>query len=230
VAIRGWAIAALTAALLVAGPVTLAFAGREDYSSVIEGVTPSVPGLGAHVRRSDDFIELRDDSGHEVTIYGYEGEPYARILGNGTVQVNQRSPATYLNTSFSPTGPVPAKASPKASPQWRTQSDDGSFAWFDHRTHYLSSGVPSQVQDPSRKTKIFDYEVPLRIDGRKGAIEGTLFWIGSPAGSSKLPIVFGLVVVLLGCAAAAWMARRRKTGGKGGDAPAGDQQPPAEAW
>lgn len=224
------AIALIAALLSAAVPVTSALAGRESYSSVIEKVTPSVPGLGARVRQGDDFIELRNDSGREVTIYGYEGEPYARILGNGTVQVNQRSPATYLNTGFSPTGPVPDKANPKAPPQWRTQSHTGSFAWFDHRTHYLSSGVPSQVQDPSRKTKVFDYEVPLRVDGRKGAIEGTLFWVGSPSGASKLPIVLGLVVILLGCAAVALVVRRRMAGGKDGDASAGDQKPPAEAW
>jgi len=220
---------AMVAASSLAGPVAPATAGRQDYQSVIEGVTPSVPAIAAHVRESDDFIVLRDRGGHEVTVYGYEGEPYARILGNRTVQVNQRSPATYLDTGFSPTGPVPAKADPGAPPQWKTQSHDGRFAWFDHRTHYLSAGVPPQVSDAGRKTKVFDYEVPLRIDGREGAIHGTLFWIGSP-GPSKSRIVIAGVVFLLACAALALVTRRRRRDGKGGGASGQEPEPAKEAW
>ncbi|HEY5052108.1 MAG TPA: hypothetical protein VII45_01720 [Solirubrobacterales bacterium] len=223
----GWATAVV--ALLVVGPATLALAVNPNYRSVIEKVTPSVPGISARVRESDDFIELRDRGGHEVTIYGYEREPYARILRNRTVQVNQRSPATYLDTGFSPTGPVPAKADPKAPPQWKTQSHDGTFTWFDHRTHYLAAGVPTQVKDPSRQTKIFDYEVPLRVDGRKGAIDGTLFWAGD-GGASKLPIVVGgIAVVVTGLAGLALVARRRR-GGRGGDDSGGERQPATEVW
>lgn len=215
----------------LAVPVALAAASSQDYQSVIEGVTPNVQGVTAHVRESDDFIVLRDRSGHEVTVYGYEHEPYARILRNGTVQVNQRSPATYLDTSFSPTGPVPPKADPKARPQWKTQSHNGSFAWFDHRTHYLSAGVPPQVKDASRKTKVFGYQVPLRIDGRKGAIHGTLFWVGSP-GPSKSRIAIAGVVFLFGCAALALVTRRRRRDSKGGGGQSHepDPEPAKEAW
>jgi hypothetical protein len=222
-------IAVVVAASSAAGPVALAAAGSQDYQSVVEGVTPSVPGVAAHVRESDDFIVLRDRGGHEVTVYGYEHEPYARILDNGTVQVNQRSPATYLDTSISPTGPVPAKANPKAPPQWKTQNHNGSFAWFDHRTHYLSAGVPPQVKDASRKTKVFGYQVPLRVDGRAGAIHGTLFWIGSP-GPSKSRIVIAGIVFLLACAALVLVTRRRRRESKGGGAPGREREPAKEAW
>ncbi len=225
----GWRIA-LVAALLTTVPAAPAGAGLGDYRSAIEGVAPSVPGVTAHVRASDDFIVLRDRGGHEVTVYGYEHEPYVRILGNRTVQVNQRSPATYLNTSFSPTGPVPAKANPRAPPRWKTQGHSGSFAWFDHRTHYLSAGVPPQVKDASRETKVFDYRVPLRIDGRRGAIDGALFWLGSPGGPSTSRALLAGLVFLLGCAALVLVTRRRRRGGGDGGAPGAEPEPAREAW
>jgi hypothetical protein len=40
----------------------------------------------------------------------------------------------------------------------------------------MATGTPPQVKDESKRTKVFDYEIPLRIDGEKGAIEGSLFW------------------------------------------------------
>jgi hypothetical protein len=221
---------ALAATVLAASLPASAQAGNPNYRSVIERVTPDVPGVEFDVLEFDSYVELRDRSGHEVTIYGYEGEPYARILRDGTVQVNQRSPAAYLNTSFFPTAPVPAKANPKAPPEWKTQSHDGTFVWHDHRMHYLTAGVPPQVKDASRKTKIFDYEIPLRIDGRKGAIHGTLFWVGSPT-ASKLPIIVGSVVVLLGAAALLLVTRRRRRDDRGdGDGDDRRREPAAEAW
>ena len=113
-------------------------------------------------------MQLLDQHGHEVTIYGYDGEPYARILKDGTVQVNQRSPALYLNENRFAEVTVPPYADPQASPVWKTFDHSGTFLWHDHRMHYMSPATPPQVTDKSRKTKIFDYEIPLRIDGRKG--------------------------------------------------------------
>lgn len=204
-----------------------ALAGNPDYRSIIESVTPDVPGITIHVLEYDSFFELRDRSGHEVIVYGYEDEPYARILKDGTVQVNQRSPATYLNTSFFATAPVPAKADAKAPPEWKTQSKNGTFVWHDHRMHYMSPTVPPNVKDTSRKTKVFDYEIPLSIDHQKGAIHGTLFWVGSPS-ASKLPIIIGSIVVLLGAVALVLFGRRRRGGGDGGTAT--ENEPATEAW
>src|SRR5207245_1732593 len=94
---RALALAAVVLAALA--PAALAHGGNPDYRSVIDRVTPKVPDVSFRVLSYDSYFELLDQHGHEVVIYGYENEPYARILRDGTVQVNQRSPATYLNDS-----------------------------------------------------------------------------------------------------------------------------------
>jgi hypothetical protein len=200
--------------------------GNPNYRSVIDRVTPEVPAVKFEVLSYDSYIQLLDQHGHEVVIYGYENEPYARVLKDGTVQINERSPAYYLNNTRFPTAEVPPIANAKAPPLWKTFDHSGTFLWHDHRMHYGSEAIPPQVKDQSRKTKVFDYEIPLRIDGRKGAIHGTLYWVG-PANTSKLPfIVVGLLVVLGGGAAVLFIRRRR-----GSDDDGHNDLPPAkEAW
>ena len=220
-----WATLLAASALLAAPPGALAHGGgNPDYRSVIDKVTPSVPDVTFQVLSYDSYLQLLDQHGHEVTIYGYENEPYARILRDGTVQVNQRSPATYLNDSRFATTQVPPIADPTAPPRWKTVDDSGTFIWHDHRMHYQSTATPPQVTDTGRRTKIFDYEVPIRVDRRKGSIEGTLFWVGSPS-ASKLPFVLAGIVVVLGGGALVLLARRRRE--DDGD----ESEPPAkEAW
>jgi hypothetical protein len=226
---KHWAALAATTALLIGLSATpaLAHEGNPDYRSVIDRVTPQVPGVSFEVLSYDSYFQLLDQHGHEVTIYGYDGEPYARVLKDGTVQVNERSPALYLNDTRFPTEQVPPIANAKAPPKWKTVDDSGTFLWHDHRMHYQSTSTPPQVTDTSRKTKIFDYTVPLRIDGRKGAIDGTLYWVGSP-NTSKLPFVLVGIVILLGGGALVLIVRRRR-GDEDGDSESGGE-PAKEAW
>ena len=84
-----------------------------EYRSTITTVTPSVPGLSLEVLEFADRLLLTNHTGKTVTIYGYQGEPYARVLANGTAEENTRSPATYLNTSFYGNVTVPAFAEPE---------------------------------------------------------------------------------------------------------------------
>ncbi len=221
------ALAALTAVLvLISAAPAWGHEGNPDYRSVIDRVTPKVPGVSFEVLSYDSYFQLLDQHGHEVVIYGYEDEPYARVLKDGTVQVNERSPAYFLNDTRYPTTEVPPSADAKAPPRWKTVDDSGTFLWHDHRMHYGSEATPPQVKDTSKKTKVYDYEIPLRIDGRKGAIDGTLYWVG-PADTSKLPFIILGAVILLGGGLAVLFIRRRRDGGGGERA---DAKPPKEAW
>ncbi len=213
-------------ALLVAVPQALAHGGNPDYRSVIRSVMPSTPNVTFQVLNYDSYMQLLDQHGHEVMIYGYSGEPYARVLKDGTVQVNERSPATYLNDNRFAEVQVPAKANPRAAPQWKTVDTSGTFIWHDHRMHWMSPATPAKVTDKGRKTKIFDYRIPLQVDGRRADINGTLFWVG-PADTSKTPfLIAGAAIVLLGGAGVLWLRRRRTD-----DDEEQPTDPPArEAW
>jgi LPXTG-motif cell wall-anchored protein len=222
---KHWAALAATttlSCLLMAAPA-LGHEGNADFRSEVDAVRPNVPGVSVEVLNYDADMELIVREGHEVTIYGYEGEPFARILRDGTVEKNERSPATYLNTDRYAEATVPASANPKAPPVWKTVDESGTLRWHDHRMHYMAKGTPPQVEDESERTKVFDYAIPLRVNGRKGAIEGTLFWVG-PADTSKTPfLIAGAAIVLLGGAAALIVRRRRQ------DADSGEGKE-KEAW
>ncbi|HYG97324.1 MAG TPA: hypothetical protein VD741_09495 [Solirubrobacterales bacterium] len=220
-----WAALAATttmSCLLLASPA-LGHEGNPDYRSEIDAVRPHVPGVGFEVLNYDADIELVAEDGHEVLVYGYDGEPYARVLSDGTVQKNRRSPATYLNVDRYAEAPVPEIADSSAPPDWETVDESGTLRWHDHRAHYMAKDTPPQVTDESERTKVFDYEIPLRIDGRRGAIEGTLFWVG-PADTAKTPFLVGGAAILLLAAAVVLIVRRRRR------ADEDEGRPAREAW
>ncbi len=205
-----------------------------DYRSTITSVKPSVPGLSLTVLQFSDRLALVNRTGKTVTVYGYQGEPYARVLANGAVQLNEHSPAVYLNTTFYGNVTVPPSANPADPPKWTTFYRSGKFQWHDHRIHWTSPILPKQVTDKSKRTFIEGWTVPIAVGAQKGTIEGSLFWVpeeskgGSPAIFALIAIaVGGLVAVLL-----VRLRRRRRPGGSpGADAGTGGSTEPArEAW
>jgi hypothetical protein len=222
---RVWraALLALVVAAVAAAPAT-AHQGNPNYRSVVDGVNPAQPGLQVQVLGFDNQLQLINRTGKVVVIEGYRGEPYARLLPNGTVEVNRRSPATYLNEDRFGQTVVPRFARPNAAPQWQVLDRTSRFTWHDHRMHWMSRGLPPQVHDKARRTKIFDYRIPLRVGDRPAAIRGTLFWIGTPSGF-PLPAAISLAaIVLLG--AAAVLYKRRRSGAMSEPR----SRPAKEAW
>ncbi len=139
-----------------------------DYRSYITAVTPSVPGLSFQVLEFADRILMTNHTGKTVTIYGYEGEPYARVLANGTAEQNVRSPATYLNTNFYAQVTVPPIADASAPPKWEVIDRTGQFEWHDHRIHWMSPVPPAKVKDKSKRTLDLRLEGPDRGRDRQG--------------------------------------------------------------
>jgi len=211
-----------------------------DYRSNITTVTPDVPGLSLEVLEFADRLLLTNHTGETVTIYGYQGEPYARVLASGTAEQNTRSPATYLNTSFYGNVTVPASANPAAPPHWVVVDRTGQFEWHDHRIHWMSPLTPPQVKDKSKRTLIFDWQVPIRVGAQMGAIDGQLYWTPESSNAPVAVIVLGVAIVLLGLLFV-WFVRRRRaraaaTGGSTGSAggaggvDGGAGAPAKEAW
>jgi hypothetical protein len=180
------------------------------YRTYITSITPKVPGLSVEVLEFADRLLLRNHTGKTVTVYGYSGEPYARLLPSGAAEQNTRSPAVYLNTNFYANVSVPASASASAPADWVTVDRTGTFEWHDHRIHWMSPVTPPQVKDTGKRTKIFDWSVPIRIGSQSGAIDGELFWVPENSKASAGAIGAGVAIVIAGALVVFVVRRRRR--------------------
>jgi hypothetical protein len=205
--LRAFALGLLTATFAAAQAD--AHQGNPNYRSEVTGFKPPVAGLSAEVLNYDSDIVLTNDSDKTVVVEGYEGEPYLRFSPNGYVSANVNSPAYYLNTDRYGNAEVPPNASADAKPEWKYVGATGEFSWHDHRSHYMSTSTPPQVTDESSRTKIFDYEIPLRVDGAPAKLDGTLYWVGT-SGFPLLPFIL-LGVIALGSVVLVVVVRRRRS-------------------
>ena len=215
----------LAAAVLgVLAPVAVAHQGNPSFRSEVRDIAPALDGVQAAVVNYDDSLELRNRSGRTVVVEGYRGEPYVRIAADGTVAVNRRSPTYYLNDDrFAEGVEVPPGATPRATPDWREVDRTGRYTWHDHRIHWMARTLPPQVKDEGRRTKIFDWKVPLTAGSRQATIHGRLTWVGEEGGG--FPLAAGLALggaALAGLALVVIVRRRRR----GADPPG----PVREAW
>jgi hypothetical protein len=202
------------------------------YRTYITKITPYVKGLSVEVLEFADRLLLRNDTGKAVTIYGYSGEPYARIEPNGTTEQNVHSPAVYLNTNFYANVTVPSSASASAQPRWTTLDRTGQMEWHDHRIHWMSPAKPPEVSDEGKRTKIFDWSVPIAVGSQPGRIEGELYWVPQGSKAPVAAIVALVLIVLLGALTMTLVRRRRKRTPSPSprDPDRADSKPEREAW
>ena len=208
---RGAAAAALAALCALAAPA-LAHEGNPNFRSEVEAISPPVEGLDADVLNFDDRIEMRNIGNETIVVEGYRGEPYLRFEPDGTVLVNQRSPATYLNEDRFADVEVPDTADPKAAPEWEVVARHGRYDWHDHRIHWMSSTPPERVrEDESARSKIFDWKLPVTANGSPATVSGTLTWLGKDGGFPVAAAVSLAVALLASVVLVAVVRRRRRT-------------------
>lgn len=218
--------AAAVALLAFTTAATVAHAhggGGTDYTSEIRAVSPAGAGLTVDVLDRDDRLALRNDSGKTVVVEGYNGEPYARLMPDETVEVNLNSPALYLNEDRFAKVDLPPRADEDAAPEWKVVDRSGRFEWHDHRIHWMGAGRPDAVSDPQRRTKVFDWEVPIRVGDRQGGVTGTLTWNGRPDDDFPVAAAIALAAVAVGGLLLVVVVRRRRRGG-------GDAAGARDAW
>ena len=226
-------ICAFLALAMTVAPVATAHQGNPNFKSEINsiGTAGVADGIALTVKNYDDGLELVNRSGKVVMVLGYDGEPYLRFSPDGTVEVNLNSPSYYLNEDRFADVEVPARADPEAVPEWQQIDDTGVSYWHDHRSHYMGEGIPVQVTDEDTVTKVFDYRIPLMIDGEAVNARGTLTWVGSDDG---VPIAPFIALALLALAGGAWLVLRRRRADSDGDATGGagegENRPKTEAW
>jgi hypothetical protein len=203
-------------AALVSAPAAVAHrGGSPGVYSQVTAIRPYQPNLLVVVIGGDDRLRLTDRDGSEVVVLGYQGEPYLRWQG-GVVYVNERSPATYLNEDRYGVVPLPAEADPKAAPRWKRVAAGQTYAWHDHRIHWMSKQVPQVVQkDPHSAQHIFDWTVPMRVNGDPVSIRGSLDYAppaGVDGGGSGLLLRGGIATLLMLLAGGILLVLTRRRG------------------
>jgi hypothetical protein len=206
--LRTLACLAGVVALLIGAPAALAHQGNPHYRSVVERVTPAVPGLSLSVLNYDDRLALHNTSGRTVTVMDYQGKPYVRSLGDGTVQVNANSQAYYLDVDRY--GQVAVPKGLGSQPQWKVVGRDGRYDWHDHRIHWMSRSDPPGLKSQDRRQKIDDWTVPISVNGQRGAITGTLTWVPLPGASLPLGAIFAFAALIIVLSLAVFAVRRRR--------------------
>ena len=188
-----------------------------NYRSRLLAVEPDVAGVEIEVVGGDAFLRLTVQPGVEALVLGYGGggadpEPYLRFEADGSVFVNLRSPAHYLNQDRYGAEAPPPDADPDAEPRWQAVADTGSYAWHDHRIHWMSPQPPARITtEPGRKHTVFEWAVPFEVDGRPAEARGELLWL--PSRSPLVPSLIGLVVLVAAAAGVRAGDRTRAGGG-----------------
>ena len=224
---------AVLVSLAAMPPLALAHEGNPNFRSEITSITPAAigDGLKVQIEDFDDNVQLVNRTGEEVQIQGYDGEPYVRLSPDGTVEVNLNSPAYYLNQDRFADVSVPDRADPDAPPAWKAVDDTGLFSWHDHRSHYMGLNTPPQVKDESVETKVFDYSIPVKVDGKPVEINGTLTWVGDQDGFSFVPFILLAVLIVAGVVVISVIRKRREDDDEDGGSGGPDEgKEPAEAW
>ncbi len=158
--------------------------GPTDYRSEITQVatadgSPLPTGFVISVEGHDSFLSLSVEPGTTAAVPGYEGEPYLRFDADGSVFENRLSFSTIYNQDRYGSAERPDYIDHSAEPEWIRVDDDGSYAWHDHRIHYMDHRPPIGAEPGD---VIIETSVPIQVDGVAVEInvESTLLESNSP--------------------------------------------------
>ena len=205
-ALAALGVLVLAVLLVPASPAAADAPRPTDYRSTVTGVAPPLPA-GAEVRviGGDSLLELSLPAGHTAVVADYptsdeaEPVPYLRFDADGTVRRNALAVATTANEArYGTASTVP---DPDAEPRWETVATNGTYAWHDHRIHWMSPRAPRAVDADGRVDlggEDGTWSVPVTVDGRDTVITGQLVIAPAPSFAAwALLVVVALGVALL---------------------------------
>jgi hypothetical protein len=202
---------ALPAAAHGRGTTASNYLSRITRAPDIDGVTFAIIG-------GDQYLQVTNTSDTVLEVPGYEdvlvagdnggADPYLRIGPQG-VEVNQASRATYLNADRfgRPGEPPPPGVGKDQPPHWVTVSSAPTYAWHDHRIHWMSPTLPPVIKDRTEQTLISAWKVVFTHGGTTYEVQGELWWVPGPS-----PVPWFTLAVLLTAPALAGLARIRRHG------------------
>jgi hypothetical protein len=173
--------------LLPAGVAHADPAVPTDFSTVVVGIEPATPTIEVGVVGGDSFLELTVEPGTSVVVLGYWGEPYLRFDSDGTVAENRRSPTVAENRSRYGSSSSGAGSGATGESDWVVVAGDGSYAWHDHRAHWMSEQPPAGERGDEVQTGV----IPLQVEGQDVKVSVAVIWEAEP---SPVPLVAGAVV------------------------------------
>ncbi len=191
-------------AMVVTAPAAMAdAAGPTNYRTDIVSVEPATSAVRVEIIGGDAFLSLEQLEPVEIIVLGYKSEPYLRFDPDGTVYENRRSPAVWLNQDRYGNEGLPDFADPAARPEWYQVADNGSYAWHDHRSHWMNSQPPPSAQAGDQ---VLEASVPIDVDGERVTIIVASYLLDSP---SVVPSAAGIALGL-GAAVAGWRLTQSK--------------------
>jgi len=168
-----------------------------NFTTIITSISPAVRGLRMRVDDLGNKLELDNGTGTDITVLGYQGEPYLRV-GPAGVYENLRSPAVYLNRTRTGNVKVPSSANPALPPEWRRVEGGTRARWHDHRAHWLAASYPPEVSaHPSSRHLVQRWTLQLVRDGTPITVRGVVEWIPGPSPWAWLAttVVLGSLVI-----------------------------------
>ncbi len=218
---RSWLLRAGVAMLLAglvltlgAGPASAHSVGglvaASNYRTEVRGIDPPIPGVTARVVDRGNQIELVNHGAQEITVLGYQNEPYLRI-GPAGVFENERSPSTFSNRSTAPPARTPSRYDAAARPEWRRISSRPVATFHDHRAHWSGGDPPAVRRDKGRRQVVMpNWQVPITVGNRTSILTGSIEWVPGP---SPLPwaalavAIAALVLLVRLVSRGGWQAR-----------------------
>ncbi|MDQ1460378.1 MAG: hypothetical protein QOI08_1862 [Actinomycetota bacterium] len=167
-----------------------------NYRSRVVAIAPSIPGISARVVDLGNKLEVTNRTPTEITVLGYEGEPYLRI-GPAGVFENLHSQATYINrTRQGSSVPPGVNTAPDAVPEWKKISSGHSTSWHDHNIHWMQAQPPPEVaQSPGSFHHLSQRNVIFRYNDQRVAIAVALDWVAGPSGLPWIAPLVGLFLL-----------------------------------
>ncbi len=175
-------------------------AGPTEFVTEIVSITPAIPSIDLTIEGGDSFVRIAVDPGTEVVVLGYDDEPATLIDADGRVFQNLRSFATYYNDERYGTDDIPDIVDNDAPPEWHEVGSGGTWAWHDHRAHWMGTEPPTGMEPGDR---LPEQSIPLVVDGRTVSVTVVSTLIADP---SPWPSLLGAAA---GAALAALAALRR---------------------
>lgn len=165
-------------------------AGPTDYRTTVTAIEPATDAIAVDVVGGDAFLRIEVEPGHDVVVLGYDDEPYVHILDDGTIEHNLRSYATYYNEERYGRTDVPDIVDNAAPPEWERIGDGGTWAWHDHRAHWMGTEPPIGLEPGD---SLPPQVVPIVVDGAPVDIVVSITLVDAP---SLVPVIFGGIIGL----------------------------------